>query len=165
MPYTHTSSPLCDTQNRVSERNLRILIQRERTKDWVRLLPLGSPNHELSREFFNSLYPPRTVPCTYDLTGQNVSFLKKYPKSNFWDHDSIFFVRFSAPKIGEVLMTTFSKGPFTRFFQKMAPGGGHLPDFTRRGTNYLHTILFKTYPKSNFLDSSSMFFLDSAPPN
>ena len=61
-------------------------------------------------------------------------------------------------------MKTFSKGSFTRFFQKMAPGGGgHLPDFTRRGTNYLHTNLLKTYPKSNFLDSGSMFFGFSAP--
>ena len=50
-------------------------------------------------------------------------------------------------------MKTFSKGSFTRFFQKMAPGGGGgvLPDFTRRGTNYLHTTLLKKYPKSNFL--------------
>ena len=31
---------------------------------------------------------------------------------------------FSAPKIGGVLIKTFSKGSFTRFFQKMAPGGG-----------------------------------------
>ena len=60
-------------------------------------------------------------------------------------------------------MKTFSKGSFTRFFQKMAPGGGHLPDFTRRGTNYLHTNLLKTYTKSNFLDSGSMFFGFSAP--
>ena len=32
VPYTHTSNPLC-------EQNLRILMKRERTKDWVRLLP------------------------------------------------------------------------------------------------------------------------------
>ena len=68
---------------------------------------------------------------TYDFTGQNGTLLKKYPKSNFLDHDSMFF-GFSAPKIGQVLMKTFSKGSFTRFFQKMAPGGGgHLPDFTQ----------------------------------
>ena len=61
-------------------------------------------------------------------------------------------------------MKTFSKGSFTRFFQKMAPGGGGvLPDFTRRGTNYLHTTLLKMYPKSNFLDSVSMLFGFSAP--
>ena len=45
---------------------------------------------------------------------------------------------FSAPKIGGVLMKTFSKGSFTHFFQKMALWGGVLPDFTRFGTNYLH---------------------------
>ena len=61
-------------------------------------------------------------------------------------------------------MKTFSKGSSTRFFQKMAPGGGGvLPDFTRRGTNYLHTALLKKYPKSNFLDSKTMFCAFSAP--
>ena len=37
--YTHTSNPLCERQNRVLVQNLRILMKRERTKDWVRLLP------------------------------------------------------------------------------------------------------------------------------
>ena len=74
------------------------------------------------------------------------------------------FSGFSAPKIGGVLTKTLLKGSFTRFFQKMAPGGGGvLPDFTRRGTNYLHTTLLKAYPKSNFLDSISMFSGFSAP--
>ena len=39
VPYTHTSNPLCERQNRVVEQNLRILMKQERTKDWVRLLP------------------------------------------------------------------------------------------------------------------------------
>ena len=39
VPYTHTSNPLCERQNRVVEQNLRILMRQERTKDWVRLLP------------------------------------------------------------------------------------------------------------------------------
>ena len=39
MPYTHTSNPLCERQNRVVEQNLRILMKQERTKDWVRLVP------------------------------------------------------------------------------------------------------------------------------
>ena len=73
------------------------------------------------------------------------------------------FFGFSAPKIGGLLMKTFSKSSFTRFFQKMAPGGGGLPDFTRCGTNYLHTTLLKGYPKSNFLISESIFFGFSAP--
>ena len=56
-------------------------------------------------------------------------------------------------------MKTFSKGSFTRFPQKVAPGGGGiLPDFTRPGTNYLHITLLRKYPKSNFLDSKGMFF-------
>ena len=33
VPYTHTSNPLCQRQNRVVEQNLRILIKQERTKD------------------------------------------------------------------------------------------------------------------------------------
>ena len=39
VPYTHTSNPLCERQNRVLEQNLRILMKQERTKDWVRPLP------------------------------------------------------------------------------------------------------------------------------
>ena len=39
VPYTHTSNPLCEGQNRVLEQNLRILMKQERTKDWVQLLP------------------------------------------------------------------------------------------------------------------------------
>ena len=71
---------------------------------------------------------------------------------------------FSAPKIGGILMKTFSKPSFTHFFQKMAPGGGGgLPDFTRRGSNYLHTPLLKKYPESKSLDSIGMFFGFSAP--
>ena len=39
VPYTHTSNPLCERQNRVLEQNLRILMKQERTKDWVCLVP------------------------------------------------------------------------------------------------------------------------------
>ena len=39
VPYSHTSNPLCERQNRVLEQNLRILMKQERTKDWVHLLP------------------------------------------------------------------------------------------------------------------------------
>ena len=38
-PYTHTSNPLCQRQNRSVELNLRIPMKQERTKDWVRLVP------------------------------------------------------------------------------------------------------------------------------
>ena len=65
----------------------------------------------------------------------------------------------STPQKGGVLTKTFSKGSITRFFKKMAPpGAGVLPDFNRRGTNYLHTTLVKLYPKSNFWDAGSMSF-------
>ena len=39
VPHTHTSNPLCEIQNLVVELNLRILMEQERTKDWVRLVP------------------------------------------------------------------------------------------------------------------------------
>ena len=38
VPYTHTSNPLCERQNRVLEQNLRILMKQEGTKHWVHLL-------------------------------------------------------------------------------------------------------------------------------
>ena len=38
VPYTHTSNPLCERQNRVREQHLRILMKQERTKGWVRLV-------------------------------------------------------------------------------------------------------------------------------
>ena len=41
VPYTHTSNPLCQRQNRVVEQNLIILMKQERTKDWVRVVPLA----------------------------------------------------------------------------------------------------------------------------
>ena len=39
VPYTHTSNPLPERQNRVVEQNLIILMKQECTKDWVRLVP------------------------------------------------------------------------------------------------------------------------------
>ena len=42
IPHTHTSNPLCDRQIRVPKENVRIWCQTERTKDWVRLLPVIS---------------------------------------------------------------------------------------------------------------------------
>ena len=42
IPYTHTSNPLCERQIRVLKGNVRIWCKTERTKDWVRLLPVIS---------------------------------------------------------------------------------------------------------------------------
>ena len=39
VPYTNTSNPPCERQDRVVEQNLRILLKQGRTKHWVRLLP------------------------------------------------------------------------------------------------------------------------------
>ena len=40
--YTHTSNPLCERQIRVLKENVRIWCKTDRTKDWVRLLPVIS---------------------------------------------------------------------------------------------------------------------------
>ena len=40
IPYSHTSNPLCERQIRVLKENVRIWCKTERTRDWVRLLPL-----------------------------------------------------------------------------------------------------------------------------
>ena len=42
IPYTHTSNPLCERHIRVLKENVRISCKTERTKDWVRLLPVIS---------------------------------------------------------------------------------------------------------------------------
>ena len=42
IPYTHTSNPLCERQIRVLKESMRIWCKTERTKDWVRLLPVIS---------------------------------------------------------------------------------------------------------------------------
>ena len=43
VPYTHTSHPLCERQNRVVEQNLRILMKQERTKDWSKNKRMSLP--------------------------------------------------------------------------------------------------------------------------
>ena len=42
IPYTHTSNPPCEQQIRVPKENVRIWCKTERTKNWVRLLPVIS---------------------------------------------------------------------------------------------------------------------------
>ena len=42
IPYTHTSNFLCERKIRVVKENVRIWCKTERTKDWVRLLPVIS---------------------------------------------------------------------------------------------------------------------------
>ena len=49
VPYTHTSNPLCERQNRVVEQNLRILMKQEHTKDWVRCLMLAHRRWSVGR--------------------------------------------------------------------------------------------------------------------
>ena len=42
IPYSHTSNPQCERQIRVLKENVRIWCKTERTRDWVRLLPVIS---------------------------------------------------------------------------------------------------------------------------
>ena len=42
IPYDYTSNPLCERQIRVLKENVRIWCKTERTKDWMRLLPIIS---------------------------------------------------------------------------------------------------------------------------
>ena len=42
IPYSHPSNPLCEGQIRVLKENVRISCKTERTRDWVRLLPVIS---------------------------------------------------------------------------------------------------------------------------
>ena len=42
IPYSHTSNPLSERQIRVLKENVRIWCKTERTRDWVRLLPVIS---------------------------------------------------------------------------------------------------------------------------
>ena len=58
IPYSHTSNPLCERQIRVLKENVRIWCKTERTRDWVRLLPVISLMDELPREFSYWLLAP-----------------------------------------------------------------------------------------------------------
>ena len=60
VPYTHTSNPLCERQNRVVEQNLRIPMKQERTKDWVRLVPWAVLTMNSQRSSSTGLKPVRT---------------------------------------------------------------------------------------------------------
>ena len=42
IPYSHTSNPLCERQIRVLNENVRIWCKAERTRDWMRQLPVIS---------------------------------------------------------------------------------------------------------------------------
>ena len=62
VPYTHTSNPLCERQNRVLQQNLRILMKQERTKNWIRLLPWAVLTMNSQESSSPGYTPPKTVP-------------------------------------------------------------------------------------------------------
>ena len=57
VPYTHTSNPLCETQNHVVEQNMRVLMKQERTKDAVRLVPWAVLTMNSQRSSSTGLIP------------------------------------------------------------------------------------------------------------
>ena len=61
VPYTHTSNLLCERQNRVVEQNLRILMKRERTKDWVPLVPWAVLTVNSQRSSSTGLTPQKLL--------------------------------------------------------------------------------------------------------
>ena len=81
VPYTHTSNPLCERQNRVVEQNLRILMKQERTKDWVRLVPWAVLTMNSQRSSSTGLGPEELFHG-----GQPAWFFKTpFPESPVWD--------------------------------------------------------------------------------
>ena len=71
---------------------------------------------------------------------------------------------FSAPKIGGVLTKTLLKGSFTRFFQKMAAGGGA---FYQISPDVALTTCIQIYSKRTrkaIFWTPAACILDSAPP-
>ena len=70
MPYTHTSNPLCERQNRLVEQNVIILMKQERTKDCVRLVPWALLTMNSQRTFLR-LSPPTNVSMEDDLLGSS----------------------------------------------------------------------------------------------
>ena len=61
-PYTHTSNPLCESQNRVVEQILRILMKQECAKDRVRSLPCAVLPLNSQQSCSTGYNPRRTVP-------------------------------------------------------------------------------------------------------
>ena len=78
IPYTHTSNPPCDRQIRVLKENVRIWCMTERTKDWVRLLPVISLMMN-SQESLANGYSPHEL-----LMGRLAWFLHApYPEDSY----------------------------------------------------------------------------------
>ena len=76
--YTHTSNPLCERQIRVLKENARVWCKTERTKDWVRLLPIISLMMN-SRESSATGYSPHEL-----FMGRSVWFLRApYPEDSY----------------------------------------------------------------------------------
>ena len=70
VPYTHTSNPVGERQNRVVELNVRILMKQERTKDWVRLMPWAVLTMNSQRSSF-TVSPPASCLIEDNLLGSS----------------------------------------------------------------------------------------------
>ena len=79
IPYTHTSNPLCEPQIGVLKENVRTWCKTERTKDWVRLLPIISLMMN-SQESSATGYSPREL-----FMGRPAWFLHTpYAEDSYW---------------------------------------------------------------------------------
>ena len=58
VPYTPTSNPLCERQNRVVEQNLRVVMKQEGTRDCVRLWPWAVVTMNSQRSSSTGFTPP-----------------------------------------------------------------------------------------------------------
>ena len=78
IPYSHTSNPLCERQIRVLKENVRIWCKTERTKDWLRLLPVISLTMN-SQESSATGYSPHEL-----FMGRAARFLHaSYPEDSY----------------------------------------------------------------------------------
>ena len=78
IPYTHTSNPLCERPIRVLKEKVRIWCKTERTRDWMRLLPVISLMMN-SQESSTTGYSPHEL-----FMGRPVWFLHApYPEDSY----------------------------------------------------------------------------------
>ena len=97
--YTHTSNPLCETQNRVVEQNLRILIKHERTKDWVRLVPWAVLTMNHSGALLR-VSPPTNCSMEDDLLGSSKAPFLRTSTALWeigWNTSSLWLTRLVLP--------------------------------------------------------------------
>ena len=121
IPYSHTSNPLCERQIRVLKENVRIWCKTERTRDWVRLLPVISLMMN-SQESSATGYSPHEL-----FLGRQAWFLHApYPEDT---HSSVGeWVQEQQAKVdkAKAIYAPESEGASVEQ-EEQAPSTGHLP--------------------------------------